>query len=123
MTRRSGLNRGESQGELPRLSVVDVSEAERDLSHCETFPWKKEEKKMAKRLNRRSFLRLSAVSAGTGVLVACVAPAGAPDSSGASMAEEPIEIRLAEGSWVGPEGIAFWTDEIIPSFEEGHPGI
>ena len=39
------------------------------------------------------------------------------------MSEEPIEIRLAEGSWVGPEGIAFWTDEIIPSFEEGNPGI
>ena len=78
---------------------------------------------MTERMNRRDFLRLSATTAGSGLLVACVAPAAAPDDSGAAMAEEPIEIRLAEGSWVGPEGIAFWTDEIIPSFEEGNPGI
>ena len=78
---------------------------------------------MTERMNRRNFLRLSATTAGSGLLVACVAPAAAPDDSGAAMAEEPIEIRLAEGSWVGPEGIAFWTDEIIPSFEEGNPGI
>ena len=78
---------------------------------------------MSERMNRRDFLRLSATTAGGGLLVACVAPAAAPDASGAAMAEEPIEIRLAEGSWVGPEGIAFWTDEIIPSFEEQSPGI
>ncbi len=78
---------------------------------------------MNKRLNRRDFLRLSATTAGTGLLAACVAPAAAPADTGDSMAEEMIEIRLAEGSWVGPEGIAFWTDEIIPAFEEGHPGI
>jgi multiple sugar transport system substrate-binding protein len=78
---------------------------------------------MNKRMNRRDFLRLSATTAGGGLLAACVAPAAAPDESGSAMAEEPIEIRLAEGSWVGPEGIAFWTDEIIPSFEEGNPGI
>jgi multiple sugar transport system substrate-binding protein len=74
-------------------------------------------------MNRRDFMRLSAATAGGGLLAACVAPAAAPDESGSAMAEEPIEIRLAEGSWVGPEGIAFWTDEIIPSFEEGNPGI
>ena len=78
---------------------------------------------MTLRMNRRDFLRLSATTAGGGLLAACVAPAAAPADSGAAMAEEPIEIRLAEGSWVGPEGIAFWTDEIIPSFEEGNPGI
>ena len=78
---------------------------------------------MTQRLNRRSFLRLTATAAGGGLLAACVAPTAAPDESGASMAEEPIEIRLAEGSWVGPEGISFWTDEIIPSFEDGNPGI
>ncbi|MCY3993839.1 MAG: sugar ABC transporter substrate-binding protein [Caldilineaceae bacterium] len=78
---------------------------------------------MANRMNRRDFLSLSVATAGGGLLAACVAPAAAPEDSGASMAEEPIEIRLAEGSWVGPEGIAFWTDEIIPSFEEGNPGI
>ncbi|MCY4081560.1 MAG: extracellular solute-binding protein [Caldilineaceae bacterium] len=78
---------------------------------------------MANRMNRRDFLSLSVATAGGGLLAACVTPAAAPEDSGASMAEEPIEIRLAEGSWVGPEGIAFWTDEIIPSFEEGNPGI
>ena len=78
---------------------------------------------MAERMNRRDFLRLSATTAGGGLLAACVAPAAAPDASGASIAEEPIEIRLAEGSWVGPEGIAFWTDEIIPSFESENSGI
>ena len=78
---------------------------------------------MANRMNRRDFLSLSVATAGGGLLAACVAPAAAPEDSGASMAEEPIEIRLAEGSWDGPEGIAFWTDEIIPSFEEGNPGI
>ena len=78
---------------------------------------------MTLRMNRRDLLRLSAATAGGGLLAACVAPAAAPDESGASMAEAPIEIRLAEGSWVGPEGIAFWTDEIIPSFEEQSPGI
>ena len=78
---------------------------------------------MANRINRRDFLSLSVATAGGGLLAACVAPAAAPEESGASMAEEPIEIRLAEGSWVGPEGIAFWTDEIIPSFEEENPGI
>ncbi len=30
---------------------------------------------------------------------------------------EPVQLRLAEGSWVGPEGIKFWSDEIIPRFE------
>jgi len=36
---------------------------------------------------------------------------------------EMVEMRLAEGSWVGPEGIAFWTDEIIPRFELENPSI
>jgi len=36
---------------------------------------------------------------------------------------ETVELRFAEGSWVGPEGIAFWTDNIIPRFELEHPGV
>ena len=35
---------------------------------------------------------------------------------------EIVQLRLAEGSWVGPEGIKFWTDEIIPRFELENPG-
>jgi len=34
-----------------------------------------------------------------------------------------ITLRFAEGSWVGPEGIKFWTDDIIPRFELENPGI
>ena len=49
---------------------------------------------MTLRMNRRDFLRLSATTAGGGLLAACVAPAAAPADSGAAMAEEPIEIRL-----------------------------
>ena len=37
---------------------------------------------MTKRLNRRSFLKLSATTAGTGLLAACVAPAAAPADPG-----------------------------------------
>jgi len=36
---------------------------------------------------------------------------------------ETVQLRLAEGSWVGPEGIKYWTDEIIPRFELENPGI
>ena len=36
---------------------------------------------------------------------------------------ETVELRFAEGSWVGPEGITFWTDDIIPRFELENPGI
>jgi len=36
---------------------------------------------------------------------------------------EVITLRFAEGSWVGPEGIKFWTDDIIPRFELENPGI
>jgi multiple sugar transport system substrate-binding protein len=38
-------------------------------------------------------------------------------------APEAVELRLAEGSWVGPEGIAFWTDDIIPRFEAENPNV
>ncbi len=103
---------------------------------------------MSGSMSRRHFLRLSALAAGGTALTACapqvvekvvtvketvevekevekvvtvketvevpaeIAPAVAPAS-----------IRLAEGSWVGPEGIKFWTDDIIPRFELENPGI
>ena len=38
---------------------------------------------MTLRMNRRDLLRLSAATAGGGLLAACVAPAAAPDESGA----------------------------------------
>lgn len=79
---------------------------------------------MNKQLSRRKFLYLSAATATTGLLAACVAstPQG-NQAEGGSASAEPINIRLAEGSWIGPEGIAFWTDTIIPAFEAANPGI
>jgi multiple sugar transport system substrate-binding protein len=76
-------------------------------------------------LSRRAFLRLAGMTAAGGVLAACV-PAGAPAPAGGEAgapAGETINLRLAEGSWIGPEGIAFWTDEIIPAFEAANPNI
>ncbi|MEZ4866109.1 MAG: extracellular solute-binding protein [Caldilineaceae bacterium] len=76
-------------------------------------------------LSRRRFLSLAAATATTGVLAACVAaaPQGGQSEGGSNAAAEPINLRLAEGSWIGPEGIAFWTDTIIPAFEAANPGI
>jgi multiple sugar transport system substrate-binding protein len=93
---------------------------------------------MDNRLSRRKFLHLSALTAAGTALSACApqvvetvvtvketvevekiveAPAAvAPEVA-------PAKIRLAEGSWVGPEGIKFWTDDIIPRFELENPGI
>jgi multiple sugar transport system substrate-binding protein len=34
-----------------------------------------------------------------------------------------VTLRLAEGSWVGPEGIKYWTDDIIKRFELENPNI
>jgi multiple sugar transport system substrate-binding protein len=34
-----------------------------------------------------------------------------------------VNIRLAEGSWVGPEGIKYWTDDIIQRFQLENPNI
>lgn len=80
---------------------------------------------MKKQLSRRNFLYLSAAATTTSVLAACVAsaPPGGQAEGGSSAGAEAIEIRLAEGSWIGPEGIAFWTDTIIPAFEAANPGI
>jgi len=52
------------------------------------------------------------------------AEAGEPAATvAAAPAEAEVTLRLAEGSWVGPEGIAYWTDNIIPKFESENPGI
>ena len=79
---------------------------------------------MKQQLSRRHFLYLSAATATSSVLAACVAstPQGGQAEGGSGAAAEPINIRLAEGSWIGPEGIAFWTDTIIPAFEEANQG-
>ncbi|MGQ9681651.1 MAG: ABC transporter substrate-binding protein [Anaerolineae bacterium] len=88
-------------------------------------------------LSRRRFLKFAGMAAGAAVLAACqptiktvevekevtkvvesekiVEVTPAP--------KEAVRLRLAEGSWVGPEGIKFWTDEIIPRFEAENPGI
>jgi multiple sugar transport system substrate-binding protein len=101
---------------------------------------------MKKRLNRRDFLRLSAGAAAGSVLAAC--GSSEPEVVKETVVQketvletvveketvveqvevtaappEVVNIRLAEGSWVGPEGIKFWTDEIIPRFEGENPYI
>lgn len=79
---------------------------------------------MKQQLSRRHFLYLSAATATSSVLAACVASTPQGGSEGGSGATaEGINLRLAEGSWIGPEGIAFWTDTIIPAFEAANPGI
>jgi len=80
---------------------------------------------MKKQLSRRNFLALSAATATGGLLAACTTalPQGDQAAGEGSADAAPIELRLAEGSWIGPEGIAFWTDTIIPAFEEANPGI
>ncbi len=80
---------------------------------------------MKAQLSRRKFLYLSALTAGGSVLAACTpaAPQSGGSTEGGSADAAPISLRLAEGSWIGPEGIAFWTDEIIPAFEAENPGI
>ncbi|MEZ4621481.1 MAG: twin-arginine translocation signal domain-containing protein [Caldilineaceae bacterium] len=73
---------------------------------------------MKQQLSRRHFLYLSA-TATTGLLAACttVAPQSSQSEAGGGADAAPVELRLAEGSWIGPEGIAFWTDTIIPALK------
>jgi multiple sugar transport system substrate-binding protein len=79
---------------------------------------------MRNTMSRREFLRAAALSAAGVALVACQpTPPQTAASEGAAPSQAGVELRLAEGSWVGPEGIAFWTDEIIPAFEAENPGI
>lgn len=82
---------------------------------------------MNNKMSRREFLRIASLSAAGTLLGACQ---GLPQTVVVEKevvvtvpAPEAIELRLAEGSWVGPEGIAFWTDDIIPRFEAENPGI
>jgi|GEM_PF-676824 len=88
-------------------------------------------------LSRREFLRLATLAGGAAALAACQPRATekvvvveqtveVPKEVVVTAEAPPLEvanIRLAEGSWVGPEGIAFWTDDIIPRFEAENPGI
>jgi len=99
-------------------------------------------------LSRRDFLGLS-IGTAAGALLAACGPTPTPqviteqvevtrvvEVEGETVVEtvieqvevtapppETVELRLAEGSWVGPEGIAYWTDDIIPRFEGENPGI
>lgn len=76
-------------------------------------------------MSRRTFLQLSATTLGGAMLAACVSPTqqAAPAGSSGAPGTAPVEIRLAEGSWVGPEGIDFWTKDIIGAFEAENPNI
>ena len=76
-------------------------------------------------MSRRTFLQLSATTLGGALLAACVSPTqqAAPAESSGAPGTAAVEIRLAEGSWVGPEGIDFWAKDIIGAFEAENPNI
>jgi multiple sugar transport system substrate-binding protein len=96
-----------------------------------------------RKLSRRRFLGIALGAAASGALAACQ-PEVVERTVEVSVKEtvevpvevekevevlvtevppETVELRLAEGSWVGPEGIAFWTEDIIPRFELENPTI
>lgn len=85
-------------------------------------------------LSRREFLGFAGLAAAAAMAAACqpTAPGGTePTAEGVGKEpgevvpapREAVRLRLAEGSWVGPEGIKYWTDDIIPRFEGENPGI
>ncbi|MCL6430273.1 MAG: sugar ABC transporter substrate-binding protein [Anaerolineae bacterium] len=86
-------------------------------------------------VSRRAFLRSAGIAAGAALLAACRPTIETVEKEVTKVVEkekivevtpapkELVRLRLAEGSWVGPEGIKFWTDEIIPRFELENPGI
>jgi multiple sugar transport system substrate-binding protein len=90
---------------------------------------------MIKKMNRRDFLRAASLSAAGAVLAACTAEPQVIEKVVTKEIEKEVvvtataapvemaEIRLAEGSWIGPEGIAFWADDIIPRFMGDNPDI
>jgi multiple sugar transport system substrate-binding protein len=75
---------------------------------------------MKKRLSRRDFLRLSALTTGAAALAACAPkPAATPDQpTQAAPATEPKEVRL--GVWAGPEEVLFFNDWVKPWQDSGH---
>jgi multiple sugar transport system substrate-binding protein len=82
------------------------------------------EEMMRNQMSRRAFLRAASLSAAGAWLVACQPAAVQPAAGNESApSAEAVELRLAEGSWVGPEGISFWTDEIIPPFQAENPNV
>lgn len=80
-------------------------------------------------LTRREFLRFAGLAGGAALLAACQPKTVEVEKQVTTVVnatpapKEEIRLRLAEGSWVGPEGIKYWTDDIIPRFEGENPGI
>ena len=79
---------------------------------------------MEKRLSRRDFLRMAALTTGGVALAACApqapaqptAAAGAPTSAPA--AAESKEVRL--GVWAGPDEVKFFNDWVKPYLDKGN---
>ncbi len=92
---------------------------------------------VSRALSRRAFLKYAGVVAGGAFLAACAPTVKTVEVEKevtkvveteklvevTAAPKEAVRLRLAEGSWVGPEGIKYWTDDIIPRFEGENPGI
>ncbi len=80
-------------------------------------------------VTRREFLRYAGLAGGAALIAACQPKTVEVEKQITTVVnatpapKEEVRLRLAEGSWVGPEGIKYWTDDIIPRFEGENPGI
>ncbi len=80
--------------------------------------------RLNKRLNRRDFLRVSAVATAGTLAIAC-APPGPPateDAGTAPPAQEPAEISLLLVDW-NEASRQLYEDELLPQFAEANPGL
>lgn len=80
-----------------------------------------------KAYSRRAFLRLSAVTASTVLLAACITPPTQPAANPSSAAQAPTTVRYANFDWwaftPGVQWDAFHKQEAFPHFQAEHPNV